>query len=59
MVARTDQPHAPWHLIAADSKRYCRVTVLRTVIERIEEGMRRWGFEPPPEDFARAPSDGS
>jgi AMP-polyphosphate phosphotransferase len=48
MVARTDQPHAPWHLVPADSKRYARVKVLETVIERIEEGMRKWGFEPPP-----------
>jgi len=48
MVARTDQPHAPWHLVPADSKRYARVTVLDTVIERIEAGMRKWGFEPPP-----------
>ena len=48
MVARTDQPHAPWHLVPADSKRYARVTVLETVIERIEAGMRKWGFEPPP-----------
>ena len=47
MLARTDQPHAPWHLIAADSKRYARVEVVRTVIERIEEGMRRWGLVPP------------
>jgi AMP-polyphosphate phosphotransferase len=48
MVARTDQPHAPWHLIPAESKRYARVTVLETVIEEIEAGMRRWGQEPPP-----------
>jgi polyphosphate kinase 2 (PPK2 family) len=48
MVARTDQPHAPWHLVPADSKRYARINVLETAIERIEEGMRKWGFEPPP-----------
>jgi AMP-polyphosphate phosphotransferase len=48
MIERTDQPHAPWHLISAESKRYARVAVLSTVIERTEEGMRRWGFEPPP-----------
>jgi AMP-polyphosphate phosphotransferase len=48
MIARTDQDYAPWHLIPADSKRYARVAVLRTAIERIEEGMRKWGFEPPP-----------
>ena len=38
MVARTDQPYAPWDLIAAESKRFARVEVLRTVIARIEEG---------------------
>jgi AMP-polyphosphate phosphotransferase len=48
MIARTDQTHARWHLVEADSKRYARVTVLETVIERIEQGMRKWGMEPPP-----------
>jgi polyphosphate kinase 2 (PPK2 family) len=48
MLARTDQPHAPWSLIEGDSKRYARVRVVETVIERIEHGMREWGFEPPP-----------
>jgi polyphosphate kinase 2 (PPK2 family) len=48
MLARTDQSHAPWSVIAADSKRYARVGVIETVIERIEHGMREWGIEPPP-----------
>jgi polyphosphate kinase 2 (PPK2 family) len=48
MVARTDQPYAPWDLIAAESKRFARVEVLRTVIARIEQGMHRAGREPPP-----------
>jgi polyphosphate kinase 2 (PPK2 family) len=48
MLARTDQPHAPWSLIEGDSKRYARVRVIETVIERIEHGMREWGMEPPP-----------
>jgi polyphosphate kinase 2 (PPK2 family) len=48
MLARTDKPHAPWSLIAAESKRFARVSVITTVIERIEEGMREWGIEPPP-----------
>ena len=47
MLARTDQPYAPWHLIEGDSKRYARVKVIETVIERIEQGMRQWGMEPP------------
>ena len=48
MLARTDEPRAPWRLIAADSKHYARVAVVRTVNEEIEAGMRRWGQEPPP-----------
>ena len=48
MLARTDQPNAPWSLIEGDSKRCARVAVIDTVIARIEEGMREWGIEPPP-----------
>jgi polyphosphate kinase 2 (PPK2 family) len=48
MLARTDRPSAPWHPIAADSKRHARVQVVRTVIAEIERGMERSGFEPPP-----------
>jgi polyphosphate kinase 2 (PPK2 family) len=47
MLDRTDRPHARWHLIAAESKRYARVEVVRTVNEEIEAGMRRWGQDPP------------
>ncbi len=48
MLALTDQPNAPWDVISAEQKRHARVTVIRTVIARMEEGMRRWGIEPPP-----------
>jgi len=48
MIGRTDQPGAPWHPLAAESKRYARVAVVRTVNEAIEAGMRTWGQEPPP-----------
>ena len=48
MLARTDQPYAPWSLIAGDSKRYARVKVIETVIARLEQGMKQWGMEPPP-----------
>jgi len=48
MVARTSvEPHAPWHLVAAESKHYARVAVVETVILEIEAGMRRQGIEPP------------
>ncbi len=48
MLSRTDQPRALWSPIEGDSKRYARVKVIETVIERIEQGMREWGVEPPP-----------
>jgi polyphosphate kinase 2 (PPK2 family) len=48
MLARTDQPHAPWLPIAAESKRYARVAVVRAVNDAIEAGMRKWGQDPPP-----------
>ncbi|MDQ3760024.1 MAG: UDP-galactose-lipid carrier transferase, partial [Actinomycetota bacterium] len=41
MLTRTDQPHAPWDVIAGESKRFARVSVIETVIARIEEGMER------------------
>jgi polyphosphate kinase 2 (PPK2 family) len=48
MVDRTSiEPHASWHLIPADSKRYARVAVIDTVIAEIEEGMRHHGIDPP------------
>ena len=47
MLARTDQPNAHWDVIAAESKRFARVSVIETVIQRIEEGMRRAGVEVP------------
>jgi polyphosphate kinase 2 (PPK2 family) len=47
MLARTDHDAAPWHLIAAEDKQYARVTVIETVIERMEDGMRAQGIEPP------------
>jgi len=48
MLARTDhEPHARWHPIEADSKRYARVKVIETVIAEIEDGMRRQGLDPP------------
>jgi len=47
MLARTDRLHAPWDVIPAESKRFARVSVIETVIRRIEEGMERFGFPVP------------
>ncbi len=48
MLERTNRPHAPWRVVAAESKRFARVEVTRIVNEEIEAGMRRWGQDPPP-----------
>jgi len=52
MLTLTHQPTAPWDVISAEQKRYARVAVIRTVIARMEEGMRRSGIEPPPSSGA-------
>jgi polyphosphate kinase 2 (PPK2 family) len=36
MLVRTDTPHAPWTVVAADDKHHARLVVLRTLAERIE-----------------------
>jgi polyphosphate kinase 2 (PPK2 family) len=47
MLARTEHPQAPWHLIEGDSKHYARVKVIETVNAEIERGMRERGFPVP------------
>lgn len=47
MLDRTGSDRAPWHVISAESKRYARVEVIRTVIEEIKAGAARWDFELP------------
>ena len=48
MFERTDHSLGRWYLIEGENKRYARVKVLNTVIDCIQEGMRRQGIEPPP-----------
>jgi AMP-polyphosphate phosphotransferase len=47
MLARTHADLAPWEVIAAESKRYARVSVIETVVARIEEGLLRAGIKLP------------
>ncbi|MBA3301232.1 MAG: UDP-galactose-lipid carrier transferase [Thermoleophilaceae bacterium] len=46
MFDRTSTDWAPWHVIAAEQKKYARVAVVETVIAEIERGMRGRSFEP-------------
>jgi polyphosphate kinase 2 (PPK2 family) len=48
MLKRTDHEHGPWDVIAAEDKRFARVKIIETVIERTEAGMRKVGIDPPP-----------
>jgi polyphosphate kinase 2 (PPK2 family) len=46
MLERTDTPAAPWHVVAAEDKRWARVTVTRTVCEAVESALRARGVNP-------------
>ena len=39
MLALTDSPVAPWHLIPANNKRYARLQVLKTACKQIESAL--------------------
>ena len=52
MLRLTNGPLAPWDVISSENKRYGRVQVIETVIERMEEGMARWGVPVPLYDEA-------
>ena len=47
MVDATDEKHARWELIPAESKHYARVAVLETLIKRWVHDLERHGHEVP------------
>jgi AMP-polyphosphate phosphotransferase len=48
MLERTDHAGGPWHVVAAEDKRWARVDVVRTVCQRIEEALAARGIDPDP-----------
>lgn len=36
MLARTDAPHAPWTIVEATDRHFCRIKVLETIIQSLE-----------------------
>jgi AMP-polyphosphate phosphotransferase len=46
MLERTDVLTAPWHVVAAEDKRWARVAVVRTVCEAVEAALRTRGTDP-------------
>jgi len=39
MLARTDTPQAPWHVVSSNDKRYARVQVLRHIVAALEDAL--------------------
>ena len=37
MVARCSTPFAPWTLVAGNDKKFARVQILKTIVQRLEE----------------------
>jgi polyphosphate kinase 2 (PPK2 family) len=48
MLERTDTETAPWHVVAAEDKRWARVDVVRTVCTAIEKALAARGIDPDP-----------
>lgn len=44
MLERTDHHAGPWHVIAADDKRYARAAVVEVVADAVEAHLRRLGY---------------
>jgi polyphosphate kinase 2 (PPK2 family) len=47
MFAQTETPEGPWDIVPGESKHFARVFVVKSVIARIEQGMRERGIDPP------------
>ncbi|WP_326821882.1 polyphosphate kinase 2 family protein [Streptosporangium sp. NBC_01756] len=45
MLARTDHPKAPWHVVAGDDKRLARVTVVEAVCAAVEAELLSRGYD--------------
>lgn len=39
MFARTDHDLAPWHIVSGEQKRWARVEIIETIVDRIEAGL--------------------
>lgn len=41
LIAKTDTPNAPWHLVPANNKYYARIYVLKTVCDALAKAIRK------------------
>jgi polyphosphate kinase 2 (PPK2 family) len=52
MLAKTTTAYSPWTIVPANDKRYARIKVLKTTVERLSKELN---FDPSPENLAKLP----
>jgi polyphosphate kinase 2 (PPK2 family) len=57
MLERTDTEWGPWTIVEATDRRWARVKIFQTIIQRLEETLTGRGFELPEEELAPDPDD--
>lgn len=45
MIVKTDRPHARWHVVPGDNKKYARVAVVEQVCHTVEQQLARRGYD--------------
>lgn len=50
MFEKTDHELSPWHVVSGEQKRWARVTIIETLIERIEQGLTDFRSPVPDDD---------
>jgi polyphosphate kinase 2 (PPK2 family) len=45
MIDKTDRPHARWHVVPGDNKKYARVAVVEQVCHTVEEQLAQRGYD--------------
>jgi polyphosphate kinase 2 (PPK2 family) len=58
MLERTDTEWGPWTIVEATDRRWARVKIFRTIIQRLEEALSERGFELPEEELQPEEDEG-
>lgn len=59
MLERTDTEWGPWCIVEATDRRWARVKIFQTIIQRLEEALIERGFELPEQELLPAEDDAS
>jgi polyphosphate kinase 2 (PPK2 family) len=59
MLERTDTEWGPWCIVEATDRRWARVKIFRTIIQRLEEALTERGFELPEQELRPEKDDES